>query len=60
MNKHVLLELAKRWEHDAKAPEKADLSSEEGKLINAVSRGRRESKRECADTLRTLIDMLGE
>lgn len=47
----VLLELANRWDLDAADP------NEEG---NNVKRGAQEAKRECADTLRTLVGLLGD
>jgi hypothetical protein len=59
MNKEVLLELAARWERDAR-PLGAEDGSEEARIGNAVAQGHRECKRECADTLRTLVQMLGE
>ena len=58
MNPVLLLELAKRWDQDAKEPEMQD-GSEKAKIGNAKRQGYRECKRECADTLRTLIEMLG-
>jgi hypothetical protein len=59
MKDAVLLELATKWEHDAKTPERRD-GSEEAVIPNAVEKGRREGKRECADALRMLVDMLGD
>ncbi len=58
----VLIALAERWEKDAKAP--APLEVEEGytqveALSEAVDRGKRECKLECAEALRTLIDVVG-
>ena len=62
MNPEVLLELAKRWEADAKPPDTME-ASEEGNCDHAKQEGKaqgeREAKRECADTLRTLVSMLG-
>ena len=62
MNPEVLLELAKRWEADAKTPDTME-ASEEGNCDHAREdgrqRGARETKRECADTLRTIVSMLG-
>lgn len=54
----ILIELAARWDRDAISPQVED-GSEEAKIRNAVSRGERQAKRECADTLRTLVQMLG-
>ena len=58
MNSAVLLELAKRWDHEAKTPRVQD-DSDSAKMSNAVAKARRETKRGCADTLRTLVKMLG-
>ncbi len=58
MNDAVLLELAKRWEDDAK-PQVAIDGSSGAEIQNAVDRGHRECKRECADTLRSLVELLG-
>ena len=59
MKEAVLLELAARWEHDAKTPECA-VGSEEAKIPNAIEKGRREGKRECADALRMLVNIIGD
>lgn len=59
MKDAVLLELAARWERDAKAPDCED-GSEEAKISNAKARGERETLRMCADTLRSLVQMLGD
>ena len=58
MKDAVLLALADRWIRDAKCPEVAD-GSPEAAIDNAKAEGVREAKRECADTLRTLIQMMG-
>jgi hypothetical protein len=58
MKDTVLLELATRWENDAKPPEVQD-GADEAKIRNAIDKGHRECKRECADTLRTLVKILG-
>ena len=58
MNTAVLLELIRRWEHDATEPTVMD-GSEQAKVPNAIARGQREAKRECADALRMLISLLG-
>ena len=58
MKKAVLLELAARWEQDAIEPENQD-GSEQAVLPNAVQQGIREGRRECADGLRMLVDLLG-
>lgn len=59
MKDAVLLELASRWQAEAIAPITED-GSEEAKIGNAIRRGNRETKRECADTLVTLIEIIGE
>jgi len=58
MNDATLLELADRWDKESETPETTD-GSDEAKVPNAVDQGHRECKRECADTLRTLIEILG-
>ena len=58
MKKEVLLELAARWQNDAVEPEIKD-GSEQAVLPNAVQQGIREGKRECADGLRMIVDLLG-
>lgn len=59
MKDAVLLELAARWERDATPPEVSD-GSDEAKIPNAKAQGERETLRMCADTLRSLIGMLGD
>lgn len=59
MKDAVLLELAARWERDAKPPDCED-GSEAAKIPNAKARGEREAMRMCADTLRLLVQMLGD
>jgi hypothetical protein len=58
MKDAILLELAERWERDAVPPQCSD-GSPEAAIGNAVDKGQREAKRECADTLRTLVSILG-
>lgn len=58
MKDAVLLELAARWERDAITPDCQD-GSPEAEIPNAKAEGHRECKRECADTLRALVDMFG-
>ena len=60
MKDAILLALASRLERDAKMPEGAQDGSEGAKINNAIARGHREAKREFADTLRTLVDVLGD
>ena len=59
MNPVVLLELARRWEADAIPPdvENGDAAAWHD---NAIAKGHRECKRECADALRMLVDLMGE
>ena len=57
MNPAILLELAARWERDAKEPQVED-GSPAANGPNAVNKGKREAKRECADTLRMIIKLL--
>ena len=59
MKDAVLLELATRWDKEAKSPE-CQNGSKEAEIGNAKAEGGRETKRECADTLRTLVGMLGD
>jgi hypothetical protein len=59
MKDAVLLELAARWERDAKAPQCED-GAEAARLSNAKQAGNREGRRECADALRMLVALLGE
>lgn len=59
MKDAILLELARRWEIDAAPPEFEEGGSPEAERNSAGRRGMREAKRECADTLRTLISVLG-
>ena len=59
MKDAVLLELAARWERDAKEPDCCD-GSESAKIPNAKAQGERETLRMCADTLRSLVQMLGD
>ena len=59
MKDAVLLELAARWEREAVAPDCSD-GSESAKAPNAIAQGERQALRACADTLRSLVQMLGE
>ena len=58
MNNAVLIELAAQWERDAEELQVLDGASC-ATISNAVERGKRETKLECADSLRQLIDLLG-
>lgn len=55
MKNAILIELAKIWTSEAEEPGIED-GSEEAKLNNAHGKGARETKRECADTLRMLVN----
>lgn len=59
MKSLILLELAKRWEEDAVEPQCQD-ASPSAQEFNAIAKGERQAKRECADTLRMLVSILGE
>jgi hypothetical protein len=59
MKAAVLLELAKRWERDAREPLITD-GSEEAKISNAIREGQRMAKRECADAVKMLISLIGD
>lgn len=56
MNNEILLELAKRWDADAITPQVQD-GSPDALIVNAECKGERQAKRECADTLRMLVDI---
>ena len=59
MKSSILLELAKRWEQDAVEPQLQD-GAPEAQFCNAVAKGERQAKRECADALKTLVNLLGD
>lgn len=59
MKDAVLLELAARWEREAAPPEAMD-GSDEAKVGNAKAQATRETLRACADSLRVLVEMLGD
>lgn len=54
MKNSVLLELARRWEEDARQPAEEPSDMAEA----AKNRSRRETLRECADGLRMLSQLL--
>ena len=58
MKSSILLELAKRWEQDAVDPQLQDGAP--AQFGNAVAKGERQAKRECADALKMLVQILGE
>jgi len=55
----VFLRLAAKWEREATPPQTED-GSDSAKMSNAMARARRDCKKECAETLRKLVDILGE
>lgn len=59
MKDAVLMELVERWQADAVEPELME-GSQWAEIENAVAKGERQAKRECADTLRMLVALLGE
>jgi hypothetical protein len=58
MKEYILIELAKCWEIDAASPQ-LENGSPDAQIQNAVDKGIREGKRECADALRNLVLILG-
>lgn len=58
MKDSILLELASRWERDAREPRVVD-GGDEAKISNAIAGCERQAKRECADALRMLVSLLG-
>lgn len=60
MKDAILLELADRWDRQATDNVFPEDGSDAAIKANGIAQGRRECKRECADTIRTLIEMLGE
>lgn len=58
MKKEVLLELAEKWEREAREP-KITNAHPDHEMDNIKAAVRRETKRECADTLRMLVQLLG-
>lgn len=55
MKNEILMEIAKVWTANAKCPDVLD-GDESSKESNAYHRGVREAKRECADTLKMLVE----
>ena len=60
INETVILELAKRWELEADPPSTEDLPEEadDRNVTQSCDRTYRECKRECADALRSLVDLI--
>jgi len=59
MKDTILIELAARWEREAVTPDCLDVSEEDA-IGDYIEQGNRKAKRECADTLRILVSMLGD
>lgn len=59
MKSSILLELAKRWEQDAVEPQCQD-GAPSAQEFNAIAKGERQAKRECADALKMLVQLLGD
>ena len=59
MKDAILLELAARWEEDAKPNGMVEDGSPENAENRFRNAGMRETKRECADTIRTLVKIMG-
>ena len=59
MKDTILIELAARWKREAKAPECED-GSTQAAINNAIGKGARDAKRECADKLEALVIILGD
>jgi len=58
MRNVVLTELARRWVLDTQTPDIASEGGKEAEMSNAVEAAVRATKRECADALLTLIDVM--
>jgi hypothetical protein len=58
MKNEVILELARKLEEDAANPSCED-GSEDAKIPNAIERGKRAGRMECAEKLRALVSLLG-
>ncbi len=59
MKDETLMELAARWDREAKGDNSPTEDTLEGATRDGKDQGNREGKRECADTLRTLVEILG-
>ena len=61
MKDAILIELVNRWQTEASTKiDKCVEDSPAGMAIEAGQKAERETLRRCADTLRTLIGLLGE
>jgi len=59
MKDAVLIGLAERWKAEAETPETVG-GSEDTAVSDAIKQGDRRTKRECAETLLTLVRLLGD
>ncbi len=59
MKTSIVRALAEVWIKEAATPEIED-GSPGAEFANAVARGERQAKRECADGLKMLCDLLGD
>ena len=59
MNSQILIALANKWKREANAPQTED-GSESAAIGNAVRNGHRQQKRECAEQLMKLVELLGD
>ncbi len=61
MKDAILIELVNRWQSEASTKTDACVEdSPSGMALEAAQKAERETLRRCADTLRTLIGLLGE
>jgi len=62
MKDAILIELARRWKQDANPPtcENGAPDTVETARIKGVRQGHREMKRECADAILSLVEILGD
>ena len=60
MKDAILLELAARWERDAKPPPQPAIVGTQEVLDELHQKKAREVKRQCADELRSLVALLGD
>lgn len=59
MRDSVILELAEKWEREAREP-LCQNGSEEAKIPNAIADGERRAQLKCANDIRALIALIGE
>ncbi len=60
MKDAVLLELANRWENEADPKDSVEDGSPNAQRGNDIVKGHRECKRECADTIKMLVSLIGD